>query len=290
MGKGNDPQLTCSTSAMLVEDADPLLVDEGPRAMTRAKSPDKPNDDDFLLSPADGAAAVLDGMGGHHAGYEAAGLCARRLRGLLADLPAEGDRDGHSQEMLEMLRGELTAARVTRRDLGNSDTTAVIVLRDGPFLDVAWAGDSRAYALGGDGRCDLLTEDHDLFSRALRPEDRALVREALDEADGKEDAGERFGEIARNAFRQRASVTASVGQGDIGHARVPADGVRAVLLCSDGVHDNLTASQIRQICAEHADDRDGLAAALIGAARQKIERATGRAKPDDITVVVLEVA
>jgi protein phosphatase len=64
-----------------------------------------------------------------------------------------------------------------------------------------------------------------------------------------------------------------------------------LIVCSDGVHDNLAAPEIDDIVAahRHASD-DELARALCAAARERADdRAHLRAKDDDITAAVLPV-
>lgn len=58
-----------------------------------------------------------------------------------------------------------------------------------------------------------------------------------------------------------------------------------VILTSDGVHDNLTFSEIEEIAAGEGD----IAEILVKMAKERLQSDHFRAKPDDISVVVVEV-
>jgi serine/threonine protein phosphatase PrpC len=58
------------------------------------------------------------------------------------------------------------------------------------------------------------------------------------------------------------------------------------VLCTDGVHDNLTLSRMQAIAADDADPTT-LPRALAHAALQRARAQDGHAHPDDITCVAL---
>ena len=60
-----------------------------------------------------------------------------------------------------------------------------------------------------------------------------------------------------------------------------------MLLTSDGVHDNLTTWEISDIVA--ATKLEDLSNTLVDAAIERSVSGKGRAKPDDVTAVVLPV-
>jgi protein phosphatase len=214
---------------------------------------------DQLLADGD-LVAVADGMGGHAAGEVASRLAIEALRDAFA---ADPTADGlvaavHAANRLVYERAEADPA------LHGMGTTLVAVALVGASLAVVNVGDSRAYLLQ-DGRLRRLTSDHSLVAELVRSgaisEDQARTHPQ------------------RNILTQVVGVDPSV-EPYVGEA-IPERGDR-LLLCTDGLFNELDEAQIASILASVADPADA-AARLVDAAN----RAGGT---DNITALVLDIA
>jgi protein phosphatase len=214
---------------------------------------------DQLLADGD-LVAVADGMGGHRAGEVASRLAVEALRdAFVADPTADGLVAAvHAANAAVWERSE------SDPELHGMGTTLVAVALVGTSLAVVNVGDSRAYLLQ-DGRLRRLTSDHSLVAELVQ-------------------AGQITEEEAR-IHPRRNILTRVVGvepaiEPYVGEA-VPRRGDR-LLLCSDGLFNELDEAQIAAILAEEADPTDA-ATHLVAAAKQ----AGGS---DNITALVLDIA
>ena len=249
------------------------------------------NEDAHVLFSSRGMAAVFDGIGGSAAGEVASRVGARALIAFAAAHPhASSGWTGHA---LMDGRKQLLAAQ---RETGYSDmgTTAVVAVVIGAKLEVSWCGDSRAYAITDGGEVRLLTKDHGgLFQAQARgelTETQTLTMQAsLDEAESSSDAGRLGGVLARHAFQQRNRIASDLAAGPISTITIASDDLAAILLTTDGVHDNLRGTEIQRVVQATLRDAGlaALAPALVRTAYEYAHSRTGRAKPDDITAVVL---
>lgn len=271
---------------------------------------------------------------GEDAAREAAGAVRR---GLLAweDITDEdaGDEQMLRASVTELLRSahrrvvdlgdELYQERYLKtpepersKDYRAPETTAVIALvhrfKDGRrIVAVAHAGDSRAWVFRTDGTLEQLMPDHDCLGSAdyrqvfeekfgvdLTDAAVAEYRRQLDEADGEKQMSD---ELGRSLFRLRNAVTSSLGnrhrapviETTVAEVR-PGD---VLLLTSDGVHDNLKSSRMRELASQATNPED-LVAWLVGeayaaAAQAPQKSAEGeplpRAKRDDITALARRI-
>lgn len=238
--------------------------------------------DRWLVDSGAGIAAVFDGMGGHEGAAEAAELARVSLERRLSQL-AEKSPEA-AIELMQELRGELQAARMTRPYMLKADATAVIALCDEQQITVAWAGDARAYLIDADQELHLLSEDHSAWRDEVPGFYRDEVALALETSVSREQAAERSS-WAEVAWLRRNVVRSALAQGPIDALSGPLEPGDRVLLCSDGVHDNLTHQELQKLVS--ATDPAQLAETVAQAAYRRSQSEHGRAKPDDITCVVL---
>lgn len=207
---------------------------------------------------------VCDGMGGASAGEVASRLAVdtvvQTVRAAGGGDPAEALR-----EAIEAANHVVhTQANANADQRGMGTTCTALVLRGGSV----WAGhvgDSRAYLVRG-GKVQKLTRDHSLVAELIE-------KGHLTEAEAKHD-------------HRRNVVTRSVGALDT--VQVDAERVverlrpgDALVVCSDGLHGQVTDFEIGQIATESAPDE---------ACRNLIELANERGGPDNITAIVARVA
>ncbi|MTD44616.1 SpoIIE family protein phosphatase [Conexibacter sp. W3-3-2] len=216
------------------------------------------NEDAVLL--ASPLLAVADGVGGHVGGDDASALTVAALRRAVPD-GAVRDPEDALLDALDEANAAVRAAARSRRVEGMA-STVVAALLTAEGVTVAHAGDSRAY-LWHDGRLERLTDDHSLVAvleaREQITEDEARrhpLRSSILRAIGLDD-------------ELRADVdTVPVAPGDV------------LVLCTDGISDQLTDAEIADVLASTADP-DEACDVLVALARE-----TGG---DDTTVVVAQL-
>lgn len=208
--------------------------------------------------------AVADGMGGHHAGEVASKIVVDRFAEL-------ADRDDIGQaamiECLARCRDDIARIPKPPGAFAAPGTTVValaqVVEADSPYWLVAYLGDSRCYQWTM-REFELISQDH------------SLVQELID-------AGQITEEQAR-VHRLRHVITRSIDaveETPADYALVPVVGESRMLLCSDGINNELTDLQIEAILAR-ADDAQTTAENLVAEAVE----AGGR---DNATAVVIDV-
>jgi len=219
------------------------------------------NEDAFYTS--DTMFAVADGMGGHSAGEVASAIAVRCVK--------ESDHaplDGASAvaELVRSINAEIhnEANRDSaHRGMGTTLTLVAKVAGDVPAFVVANVGDSRTYLLR-DGALRQLSVDH------------SYVQELVDE--GAITPAEARHHPLRNIVTRALGIDASV---EVDTWTVPAVNGDRLLLCSDGLVDEVDDDELLALLAESADPGDA-ARQLVGAAK----RAGGK---DNITVVIVDV-
>jgi protein phosphatase len=203
-------------------------------------------------------------MGGHAAGEVASGIVAAAVNEL-ADRPELRAEDVLSQ--LETANARLLASVAQHPEQSGMGTTAagiaVVTSEGSSHWAVFNVGDSRVYRYF-DGALTLLTVDHSEVRELL---DAGLIEEA---------------DMARHPMRN--VVTRWLGSEPMSLPDIwvlpPQPGERFII-CSDGLSDELSSDQIRDII-EANDEAQPMAEALVRGA----VAAGGR---DNVTVVVVQV-
>lgn len=196
---------------------------------------------------------VADGMGGHAAGKTASDIARTSLLGADPAKPV-------SEQLVEAHEAIAEAADKDSSQAGMG-STAVVVKVDGKIAEVSWVGDSRAY-LWRSGQLSQITRDHS-FLELLRAQN--LLTEEQLKADPRSNL-----------------VTQTLGLGD------PKPSVRElplrygdwILLCSDGLNDEVEHDQISSILASHDD--------VTAAVDELVETALENGGSDNTSVIVVE--
>lgn len=219
------------------------------------------NEDNLLVS--ERLFAVADGMGGHSAGEVASQVAIDALRVAFNGDPSI---DG----LVEAVRRANEAVLAKADDdpeLGGMGTTltavALVPAADGEELVVVNVGDSRTYLLR-QGELNQLTEDDSLVGQLVR--------------DGQIDRREARRHPQRNIVTKALGLE---GRLDVDPLQlIPVEGER-LLLCSDGLSDEVDEDEIASILRQNPDPQN--------AARALVEVANERGGRDNITVVVIDV-
>ncbi|MEP5566803.1 MAG: protein phosphatase 2C domain-containing protein [Halioglobus sp.] len=213
------------------------------------------NEDCYQASPEQQLWLVADGVGGHSNGEVASAIVRDTLDKDLAKGSSLIDAIHHSH-------AEILKEIATREGSNMGSTVVALHLKESAY-EVAWVGDSRAYLFDGE-KIKQITRDHNPVSEmlargAITPEQAANHPE-------------------RNVLSQSLGVSDTI--------TVSPDRIRGeiqtgqqILLCSDGLTDELTDSEIEKIMSVERNPDDQVKALIQGALDSG-----GR---DNVTVVVV---
>jgi serine/threonine protein phosphatase PrpC len=224
------------------------------------------NEDAWFADPAHGVFAVVDGIGGQAAGEKAAEIAVARLRARLER--QTGTAEQRIREAITMANNEILHAASTRPEWeGMACVLTVAVLDDGSAV-VGHVGDSRLYLVNS---TEIRKVTHDHSPVGEREDNRELSEE------------EAMRHPRRNeVFRDVGSEERSPDDPDfIEVVRFPFPSDSALLLCSDGLSDQVRVREIGLTTKINAGDPQRTVSELIAAAN----RAGGK---DNVTVVVVE--
>ena len=224
------------------------------------------NEDRFHADDARGLFIVVDGIGGQAAGGRAADVALSMLRQRLER--ETGPVCERVREAIAIANNEIYRLASTRPEWdGMACVLTVAVVKDG-VATIGHVGDTRLYKLRG-GHIDKITHDHSPVGE-------------------REDAHE-ISELDAMRHPRRNEVYRDVGSEP--HTPSDADFVEvheipfeldeALLLCSDGLTDQLDSATIQRTVSEHAGDAQRVVRALIDAANT----AGGK---DNVTAVYVE--
>jgi PPM family protein phosphatase len=226
----------------------------------------KNNEDRIWMDADRGIFVVIDGLGGHAAGETAAETAAEFVSARL--LRQTGTVEERLAEAITLANNEINRLASEREELRGMACVLTAAVVDNGDVVIGHVGDSRLYYLEH-GSIRKITHDHspvgeredrgDLSERAAmaHPRRNEVYRDLGSEYHEPDDPD--FIEIVRMQF--------------------PPTG--ALLLCSDGLSDQVTSSEILDIVEQYAGRPEQAVEALIEAAN----RAGGK---DNVSVVLVE--
>jgi serine/threonine protein phosphatase PrpC len=268
------------------------------------------NEDSFLIEEHSGLVAVFDGVGGSAAGEIAAQTAKRATlqgwKGALQQIHKGRylrrfleDRDKVNfctllQHIIEHADELIRSDGVKEAGTDDLATTVAMAalcrLREKNEYSMVYAhvGDSRVYLLREHEPLKRLTTDDGLLGKLVEND---LVNEAdANRIDQAKDADE-LSDAEFSYFRLRGGITQALGgpfPPEIHIGQVPISIGDRILLCTDGIHDNLTELEIEEILRKAP--RNAAARLLVEHAllRSRQERHISiRAKPDDMSAIVM---
>jgi serine/threonine protein phosphatase PrpC len=275
---------------------------------------DERGEDRLLVDPEIGLFGVFDGVGGHVDGAAAAELAASTVAAQVREnLPYCRNR----HQAHDVLRAALYAADAaieqynaakssaarssaakgtsqTRFGASGATTATVALLWSGSsslggarIALLAHCGDTRAQLLHA-GTFETITLDH----AALNDPDPEVAKQRQARLDEVTAADQLSDPMDRAAFAHRHMLSnALTGTGDLEVRSyvVPLAAGDRLMLDSDGLHDNLTGTELANLLRSATPQQ--AADLLAAAAHERSLRShdeTARAKPDDISVLVVE--
>ncbi len=224
------------------------------------------NEDAWYIDVERGIFLVVDGIGGQAAGEKAAEIAVDRIRARLER--QTGTVEQRVREAITVANNEiLRAALGNPQWQGMACVLTLAVLDDGSAV-VGHVGDSRLYEIRR-GAIRKITHDHSPVG-------------------AREDAGE-LSEIEAMIHPRRNEVFRDVGSEEhspddadfIVIERVPFEADAALLLCTDGLSDQVTSDYMRLLVERNASEP-------AAAARQLIDAANTAGGKDNVTVVLVE--
>jgi serine/threonine protein phosphatase PrpC len=224
------------------------------------------NEDAWHIDAERGIYLVVDGVGGHAAGEKAAEIAVERVKARLER--QTGTTEQRIREAITVANNEIhRSAKGNPEWNGMACVLTVAVLENGSAV-VGHVGDSRLYQIRG-GQIRKITHDHSPVG------EREDARE-LSEAEAMRHP--RRNEVYRDVGSEEHTPD-DANFIEIRHIDFDPDA--AMVLCSDGLSDLVTADAIREIVERNAGNPDAAARDLIAAANA----AGGK---DNVTVVVVE--
>lgn len=222
------------------------------------------NEDNFVYGQLNNAlyAVVCDGMGGVSGGEIASRMAVETIRQQIENAYSSKMKAGAIERMLI---SALTAANykvyeyALSNDMQGMGTTVVVALVKDDMLFIAYDGDSRAYIIGDGIR--QVTIDHTYVNELYRIGE--LTKEQL-ESDPRKN-------IITRAIGVAQDIDVEVMCEDL-------ETDELVLLCTDGLTNCLTDSQILEIC--HTQPFEKMADVLI-------EKANENGGVDNITAALI---
>lgn len=249
------------------------------------------NEDNKFIDTLAGSAGVFDGVGGHFGSEIASAVAAKSVQESLQDAPQTlSVKDGQNlvESALRKARADIVAEATDGRQISTTATIAKVLKNEqgNPYVAIASIADSRAYLLRNN-KLSMLTLDESLAIAMAGTEKEKIARQ------------EKFANVTDisqlnkeeySAYRRRNQILSLLGSGkndeleEVQTTFVDIEPGDKILLTSDGVHDNLTTSEIQAIMTSSAGHK---ASELASAAQQRSREDHLRAKPDDMTAAIL---
>jgi serine/threonine protein phosphatase PrpC len=224
------------------------------------------NEDAYWMDAERGIFLVVDGIGGHAAGEKAAAIAVERVRARL-ERPT-GTPEQRIREAVALANNEILRAAAENPEWKGMACVLTLAMLENGSAIIGHVGDSRLY-LVQDRTIRKITHDHSPVG----------VRE---------DAGELKERDAmrhprRNeVFRDVGSEPHSPDDPDFIEVQtIPFDPSAALLLCSDGLSDQVTSAEILSAVERHAGEPEK-------AVHELIARANAAGGKDNVTVLIVE--
>ena len=220
------------------------------------------NEDSFLVIPKTGLFLVADGMGGAAAGETASRIASETMQEILEEEAADGMNPTKLVTAFHEANRRIKAASLQDSKLEGMGTTLVAAVESGDQLLIGSVGDSRAYSFTN-GTVTQITED------------QSWVNEI----------GRRLGlpEETLKVHPMRHVLTMAMGVSEqlkVNQYTVALPTGTLVLICSDGLYNVVSDSEIAQILNSGGS--------LERRTKLLIDTARAHGAPDNVTVVLVQ--
>jgi len=250
------------------------------------------NEDAMFSLPEKRAAGVFDGIGGYSSGDKASQIAKKETIKSLQTLLTKTSSFHQVREAVRQTLASANLAVFRQADIegNNMGTTASLVCvwegqNQEKKIVVGNVGDSRVYLLRN-RRLEQITLDDNLIS--LKTPNEQEARQLQAKLNNATDPKSQLTKKEQRLFRQRNLITQKLGQETI-EPRIytlnffPGD---KLIICSDGVSDNLTDREIQKILNRKQNSAEAVKE-IIEASQVRSRSNHPRAKADDITVIII---
>lgn len=279
------------------------------RSIANERHPTR-NEDNMIIDELGGLFAVFDGVGGSAAAEIASQTAANSTRQTWKRVLTK-DRhrrkvytfleDCNKRDICKILEKLILdsdeevrtngAERAGTDDLATTVALAAVCRQPDSHdytMVYAHVGDSRIYLLRGEEHLKRLTHDDGLLTKLV---ENQIVNEyhafRIDQAM----RADQLSEVEYSYFRLRGGITQALGGPIPPTIHTDKISIRPgdrILLCTDGIHDNLTDEEIENILRN--SPRQSAGRILVESARQRSHEDrnhTIRSKPDDMSAIVM---
>jgi len=214
------------------------------------------NEDNYLIDEEHSLWVVADGMGGHACGEVASQIAVDLIHDRVSQGGALQDAVAESHHIVQMAADQ-------RMGLPGMGSTVVAVRFHDDHCEIAWVGDSRAYLW-----------ERQTLRQVSR--DHSYVQQMLDS--GTISQSEAIVHPHRNV------ITQAIGADDLEHvevgtSRIPMYRGQSILLCSDGLTDEVRDDDIAAVMEESGSEQEK--------ADKLLQLALKSGGSDNITIVIV---
>ncbi len=279
------------------------------RSIANERHPTR-NEDSILIDEQTGLVAVFDGVGGSAAAEIASQTAARATLEGWKRILTQHQRRRKVYTMLENCHQRDFCALLERLILdadeqvrvegahraGTDDLATTVALaafckqseaREYTMIS-AHVGDSRIYLLRGQEELQRITDDDGLLTKLV---ENQVVNEFHAHQIDQATQADQLSEIDYRYFRLRGGITQAIGgpiPPTVHISKTTISPGDRILLCTDGIHDNLTDEEIEDVLRN--TPRPAFARRLVELSQQRSRQdytQTIRAKPDDMSAIVV---
>lgn len=254
--------------------------------------PDSNEDNSFAKEKRLGVVTfgVFDGMGGEVNGRDSSSFCSAAVESGLSGIDSRMSTNDVKQKLRRTSK-DVNTEFINKKEklkLGGSTGVFGVILPDknGDHTAViANIGDSRAYIFRDGQLIKLTTDDSKL--RIDYPREYPRMQERLDEATNRYQLTNE--ELA--AFKSRNTIS-----GFFGNHRAEPETITftlrrgdVVLVTTDGIHDNLTSTEIKNILnLQKNNDASTISTSIVSSSVSRSQEGSFRSKVDDMTALVIK--
>lgn len=207
-------------------------------------------------------AIVCDGMGGHKSGEVASRVALNYIVGCFQSYPCTNPNEIHDWIDEMIVNAHDVVSRMAKSSVehtGMGTTVVLAIIQDG-IAYIGHVGDSRAYSFDGNN-INQITKDHTLMNALLD-------QGSLEDADVDE-------YTQKNVLIQAVGATENI---EVEHNTQSVE--NSLLLCSDGLYNSLTSSQIVAVLKENSS--------VINTTLKLIDEANAHGGRDNIGLAYVE--
>ena len=216
------------------------------------------NEDDYCVNQDLGLYVVADGMGGHASGEVASAIAVAAIEQQI--------KQGNSlHEAIEIAHLAILEGVETGAGRPGMGTTVVAVQLQDSAYTLAWLGDSRAYLWAG--KLLQISKDHSLVQMLL---DSGQITQAEARVHPRKNI----------IYQNLGAVNAEKLQVSVEHGVLYKN--QKIMLCSDGLSDEVDDEQMSEIIAQSNDDD------LI--VEKLVEAAINNGGKDNVSVIVISAS